>query len=398
MKDLTELQLAHEQELTREIRQREKQKMDCLSRMAGGIAHDFNNLLTVVFGYARLIREGLGATHPLLPDVDEIISAANHGARLTQQLLAMSGKHIVAFKTVDLGGLLADITPALRHAVGPTVQVSADHRAGGFFIQADPALLEQAILQLVENARLTMPNGGTLQLTLQNERVSEPRSLLWSELTPGHYVQLSISDNGNGMSAEELRHLFEPFYVTNGKRSGFGLSVVWGILQQMHGHIAVESAVGKGTRVDLFFPAVGEEAGKKSVAVSDKEAVPRGHETVLVVEDEDAVRHLVVLMLRSLGYRVLEAGDGHEAITLASAYDGPIHLVLTDVVMPRMSGLELVKQLRPVRKNLKVLYMSGFTDGRLLDQGLLESGDDLILKPYTRESLARKIRKVLDGR
>ena len=244
-----------------------------------------------------------------------------------------------------------------------------------------------------------MPNGGSIAIRLSNAVLDENSCRGHEGVLPGRYVLLDVSDTGSGMPPEVRAHLFEPFFTTKdrGKGSGLGLSVVYGILRQMGAFVDVETEINTGSRFLVHFPACDQEAGVAVKGASENEA-PRGTETVLVVEDEDIVRHLVVLMLKSLGYRVLEASDGREALKIAKRYEGSIHMVLTDVVMPHIGGLDLVKQLRPIRRDFKVLYTSGFTDGRLLDQGLLDGDYQLILKPYTREGLAQKIREVLDAK
>lgn len=398
LQDLTELQLAHDREVLDEARRREAVKMDALSRMAGGLAHDFNNLLTAVLGYARLLKDALGPSHPLINDVDEILHAGEQGSYLTQLLLAISRKRLTAPKVIRLGALIADLLPSLRQLAGERVRVYADCGRDTWPIMGDPTLVEQVVVQLVENARDAMPNGGTLRLAVSNENVREVRKTLWSEMEPGAYVCLTVEDTGCGMSANVMAHLFEPFFTTKEQRHGMGLAVAWGILHQMKAHIDVASTVGQGTRFSLFFPVHSTANEPVARERNNGGEVRGGNETILVVEDEEIVRHLVVFMLKSLGYRVLEASDGREAFKIASRFEGPIHLILTDVVMPHIGGLELVKQLRPLRKDFKVLYMSGFTDGRLLDQGLLESDSEIILKPYTRDSLARKVRAILDGK
>jgi two-component system cell cycle sensor histidine kinase/response regulator CckA len=396
LQDLTELQLAHEKEVADQTRRGEALKMDALSRMAGGIAHDFNNLLTAVLGYARLVKDSLGPNHPLISDVDEILHAGERGSHLTQLLLAISRKRLTSPKVVRLSALLADLLPSLRQLAGENIRIHADCGNETWPIMGDPALIEQVILPLAENARDSMPNGGSLRIVVGNETVLQPHKTPWSEMPPGQYVRLTMEDTGCGMPANVMAHLFEPFFTTKEHRHGMGLAVVWGILHQMKAHIDVTSVIGGGTRFDIFFPIHSAAAEPVTVEKSNGTEVRGGNETILVVEDEDIVRHLVVFMLKSLGYRVLEASDGREAFKIAARFEGPIHLILTDVVMPHVGGLELVKQLRPLRKDFKVLYMSGFTDGRLLDQGLLESDSEIILKPYTRESLARKVRAMLD--
>lgn len=396
LEDLTEWQRAHEREVVDEVRQREAIKMDALGRLAGGIAHDFNNLLTAVLGYARLIRDALGSGHPLIGDVDEILSAGERGSHLTQQLLAISRKRLTSPKVVHLGALLADLLPSLRQLAGNNIRLHADCENETWPVMGDIALLEQLVSHLVENARDSMPNGGTLRIVVANETLAETHRTPWSDMSPGRYVRLTVEDTGCGVPDHIMAHLFEPFFTTKDQRQGMGLAVVWGIIRQMRAHVDIHTTVEKGTQFHVYFPAHSQEKVSDTPTNVCEEAVQGGNETILVVEDEDIVRHLVVFMMKSLGYRVLEASDGREALKIATHFEGPIHLVLTDVVMPHVGGLELVKQLRPIRKDFKVLYMSGFTDGRLLDQGLLESDSEVILKPYTRESLARKIRAVLD--
>ncbi len=396
LEDLTEWKQAHEREISDDRRQRDARKMDALSRMAGGIAHDFNNLLTAILGYGRLVKDALGPSHPLINDVDEILHAGERGSYLTQQLLAISRKRMTSPRVVQLSAVLADLLPSLRQLAGNKVRLHADCGNDTWPVMGDVALLEQVVVHLVENARDSMPGGGTLRISVANETLAQPYKSLWSEISPGRYVRLTVEDTGCGLPEHVLVHLFEPFFTTKEQRQGMGLAVVWGILKQMRAHVDIRSTVGEGTQFHIYFPVHDAEQAAGVPVAPPTESVRGGDETILVVEDEDIVRHLVVFMLKSLGYRVLEAADGREALKIAAHYEGPIHLVLTDVVMPHVGGLELVKQLRPIRKDFKVLYMSGFTDGRLLDQGLLESDSEIILKPYTRDSLARKVRAVLD--
>ena len=397
--DVTDLRSECEQDLSREEREHRSQKMEAISRMAGGIAHDFNNLLTAMLGYSRLLRENLGEAHPLGADVDEVIRAGERGALLTKQLLAISRKQVMRPCPVNMGGVLSDVLPQLRQRAGQTIQIRSECERELWNVQADASLVEQVILQLFSNARDAMPNGGSIAIRLSNAVLDENSCRGHEGVLPGRYVLLDVSDTGSGMPPEVRAHLFEPFFTTKdrGKGSGLGLSVVYGILRQMGAFVDVETEINTGSRFLVHFPACDQEAGVAVKGASENEA-PRGTETVLVVEDEDIVRHLVVLMLKSLGYRVLEASDGREALKIAKRYEGSIHMVLTDVVMPHIGGLDLVKQLRPIRRDFKVLYTSGFTDGRLLDQGLLDGDYQLILKPYTREGLAQKIREVLDAK
>jgi len=397
--DATELKSGCEEDLTREEREQRSQKMEAISRMAGGIAHDFNNLLTAILGYSRLLRENLGEAHPLCADVDEIVRAGDKGAQLTKQLLAISRKQVMKPHPVNLGGVLADVLPVLRQRAGQKIQIQSECDRELWNIQADVSLLEEVIYQLFSNARDAMPSGGSVSIRLGNIVLDDNFCRGREGAMPGRYVLLTFADTGCGMPPEVRSHLFEPFFTTKdrGRGCGLGLSVIYGILRQMGAFVDVETEINIGSRFLVYFPVSEKDAQVVSEKKADEEA-PKGSETVLVVEDEDIVRHLVVLMLKSLGYRVLEASDGREALKIAKRYEGRIHIVLTDVVMPHIGGLDLVKQLRPIRRDFKVLYTSGFTDGRLLDQGLLDGEYQLILKPYTRESLARKVRDVLDAK
>jgi len=395
--DLTHLKADAVSEDNRDAYIHQVQKMNAVSRLAGGIAHDFNNLLTAILGYSRLIKESLDETAPLREDVEEIIRAGEKGARLTKQLLAISRKQVIQPRPVNLSAVLADILPTLRQRAGKNIQIQTDCEHELVSIQGDNSLLEQIFVQLLLNARDAMPNGGRVSFRIANTELDEAFCRRHEGLPVGKYALLMVDDTGCGMSKEVHDHLFEPFFSTKkkGKGMGLGLSMVYGIVRQMDGHIEVETAEGSGTRFSVYFPAIQQGAPERIKPDSEKE-VETGHETVLVVEDEDMVRNLAVLILKSLGYRVLEASDGREALKIAKRYEKTIHLVLTDVVMPHIGGLELVRQLRPVRRDFKVLYTSGFTDGRLLDHGLLDGSHDILLKPYTRENLARAVREILD--
>ena len=382
-----------------EAQLRQAQKMEAVGRLAGGMAHDFNNLLTVIQGYSELLLSRLGPTDDMRKDMEEVKKAADRASGLTRQLLAFSRRQFIAAKVLDLNALVANMDGMLRRLIGEDiVELSAELDASTGAIKADPGQVEQIIMNLVVNARDAMPKGGRLTIETRNVTIGEEVRLDAVGVAPGSYVLLAVRDNGHGMDAETRSHLFEPFFTTKekGKGTGLGLSTVYGIVKQSGGSITVESAPGRGTTFRIYFPRVEQGVSGPTGAVEAIDPV-RGRETILLVEDEPAVRGLVHETLRLHGYTVLEARHGIEALLTSAKYVGSIHLLLTDVVMPQMSGPEVAEKILTVRPGIKVLYMSGYPDHPVFDQDSVIRQTGFLPKPFSPHVLAQKVREVLDG-
>jgi Signal transduction histidine kinase regulating C4-dicarboxylate transport system len=375
----------------------QSQKMEAIGRLAGGVAHDFNNLLTVISIQSQLSVLGLREGDPLRENLKEIEKAADRAADLTRQLLAFSRRQILEMKVVNLNFIVNDLEKMLRRVIGEDIELKTILADDLGMVKVDPGQMEQVIVNLAVNAKDAMPQGGQLAIETTNVELDGGYTRTHMGVVPGAYVMLSISDTGVGMTREIKERIFDPFFTTKekGKGTGLGLSTVYGIVKQSGGDIYVYSEPNQGTAFKIYFPRVfepGEEWAKKEAGGE----VSRGKETILVVEDDGMVRKLAVNILRGQGYTVLEAEAGGEALLMCEQYKEPIDLILTDVVMPHMSGPEFIERLRQVRKNFKALYMSGYTDETIVQQGILEKGIELIHKPFTIEKLARKVREVLD--
>ena len=383
-----------------EAQLRQSQKMEAVGRLAGGVAHDFNNLLTVIRGYSELILSRLAPGDPARREMDEVKKAADRAAGLTSQLLAFSRRQFVAAKVLDLNALVMNMDGMLRRLLGEdVVELSADLDQKLWAIKADPGQIEQVIMNLAVNARDAMPTGGKLTIQTRNVTIGKSARRQTVMLEPGAYVLLEMRDTGHGMSEETQAHLFEPFFTTKekGKGTGLGLSTVYGIVKQSGGTIAIESKMGQGTVCKIFFPKV-NEAVQAAPAVGGSISRATGRETILVVEDDPSVRGLVQETLRLSGYEVLVARHGIEALLTGAKHLGPIHLLLTDVAMPQMSGPEVAEKLTVVRPELKVLYMSGYPDHPVFDQGGVKRDTAFLHKPFTPNVLTQKVRDVLDGK
>ncbi len=370
----------------------QSQKLESVGRLAGGMAHDFNNLLTVINGYSDLILSGLEAQDPLRDWLVEIREAGRRGAGLTRQLLAFSRKQVIQPQPVDLNEVILESRRMFERMVGEDVQVVTELEPEPSRVMADPGQLHQVLMNLVVNARDAMPAGG--RLTLRSARVDLDAAAAIPGAAPGQYMVLEVSDTGVGMSEEIQQHAFEPFFTTKADRgTGLGLSTVYGIVRQAGGWITVESQPEMGATFRIGLPVL---AG---LAAEEATWQPRfrleGTETILVVEDQDEVRRLAVALLKKFRYRVLEAPSGEEALLLAQSHHGPIHLLLTDVVMPYMTGRQLADRLTSVRPEVKVLYMSGYTADVIARQGVLEPGIEYVQKPFATEALALKVRTIL---
>jgi len=371
------------------------QKMEAVGRLAGGVAHDFNNMLTVISGYNRMILDELSPLDPMRGYAEEILKAADRAGALTNQLLAFSRRQIMKPRVVNVNSVIEQTEKMLRRLIGEdvTLQFGLSPELGN--IRADPGHVEQAVMNLAVNARDAMPMGGRLTIETANTQLDENYARTHMGVVPGEFVMLAVSDTGIGMDAETKRRIFEPFFTTKekGKGTGLGLATVYGIVKQAGGDIWVYSEPDKGTTFKLYFPRVKDAVTDSAKA--DTESPQGSNETILVVEDEKAVRELTVKMLQRLGYSVLIAGSGAEAIEISRAHAGRISLLLTDVVMPNMSGRQLADILLPARPGMKVIYLSGYTENTVIHHGVLEAGIEFLPKPFTREVLAKKIREVL---
>jgi signal transduction histidine kinase/CheY-like chemotaxis protein len=377
----------------------ESQKMEAIGKLAGGVAHDFNNMLTAILGYATMIHEDAPPGSPIQQQALQVRRAAESAATLTQKLLAFSRRQVLQTNQVDFAAMLDNLVVLIRRVIGEniTVKTHADPRL--WQILADPVQVEQSVLNLAINARDAMPHGGTLQITARNASRPNGERRPDGEVKPGDYVQITVTDTGTGMDESTRARMFEPFFTTKpqGQGTGLGLSTVYGFVRQCGGAVGVLSTPGEGTSVELLLPrAPGtRDVGPQLTASPVTDAAPPGRETVLIVEDEAAVRQFAVESLQRQGYFVLVASSGEDALSIANAYDGTIHLLLTDVVMPGMKGPELASRLRAMRPGMRVVLMSGYaadvvTDGDLADAALLP-------KPFSPAALARAVRTALDS-
>jgi two-component system cell cycle sensor histidine kinase/response regulator CckA len=396
-RDITERRRAEEEKATLQEELRQSQKMEAIGGLAGGIAHDFNNLLTVISGNCQLSLLELQGGDPLKGNIEEIKAAADRATSLTRQLLAFSRRQVLDMKVLNLNAILRDLEKMLCRVIGEDVELvtSLDDDLG--MVKTDPGGIEQVIMNLAVNARDAMPSGGKLIIKTSNAELDEPYARSHVAIKPGLYVKLCVVDTGVGITPEVREHIFEPFFTTKkkGKGTGLGLSTVYGIVKQSGGDIWVDSEPGLGTTFHIYLPRVDEpfEEMRKKVT---REELPGGGETILVVEDEEDVRSLAVRILEKQGYKVLEASCGNDALVLSKERKEPIHMVLTDVVMPGMSGRQLADQLIHLHPKMKVLYMSGYTDNAVFHHGVLEEGVNYIHKPFTIDGLMKKMREVLD--
>jgi CheY-like chemotaxis protein len=366
--------------------------------LAGGIAHDFNNLLTVVMGHSDMLLAGATGEALDREALAAIRSAGERGASLTQQLLAFSRRQVLQPKVLDLGDLIAEFERMLRRLIGEHIELIVNCSPALWRVKADPGQVGRVIMNLALNARDAMPQGGTLTMELGNVRLNEAGAAE-RKLTPGSYVMLAVSDTGIGMDAETQAHLFEPFFTTKtkGVGTGLGLSVVLGIVEQSGGAIRVHSEAGRGSTFRIYLPQV-EESSKSEVAPGDAlSEAPRGSEVVLLVEDEDGVRQLGRRILERTGYTVIEARHGKEGLAVCESREGPIHILVTDVLMPGIGGRELAERAALLRPEMKVLFVSGHTDDSVLNVGIKLHGTPFLQKPFSLVQLAKKVREVLDG-
>ena len=384
-------------ELEEQLRQ--SQKMEAIGRLAGGIAHDFNNLLTAITGYSELSMQRLADEDPLFGNLQEIKKAGDRAASLTRQLLAFSRKQVLQPKVLDLNLVVSDLERMLTRLIGENIELCTLLEPKLASIKVDPGQIEQIIMNLAVNARDAMPQGGKLTIETRNVLVDDEYARRHIAVTPGPFVMLAVSDSGSGIDSQTQSRIFEPFFTTKevGKGTGLGLSTVYGIVKQSGGNIWVHSEVGLGTTFTIYLPST-EENLQTYKRESGNERGFRGTETVLITEDEEVVRKLACQVLRMHGYKLLEAADGSEALLICESHLAPIDLLITDVVMPGMSGPELASRLTELRPESKVLLMSGYTDSAIVHHGVLEGGANFIQKPFSTEALAIKVREVLDAK
>ncbi len=377
---------------------RQAQKMEAVGRLAGGIAHDFNNLLMVISGYSEFLLGQIGDDPGMRGHAQEIANAAARATSLTRQLLAFSRKQMLDPKIVDLNGVVAENVKMLTRVIGEDIDLVMVPGPDIGAVKADPGQIEQVIMNLAVNARDAMPHGGKLTIETANVTLDANYARFHAPVKPGDYVMLAISDTGMGMDADTQAHIFEPFYTTKGlKGTGLGLSTVYGIVKQSEGYIWLYSEAGKGTSFKIYLPrfsATGEVPALQP-ALAQEPSSP-GHETILLVEDEENLRRLARQSLENQGYNVIDAPDGGAAIQISQAHKGPIHLLLTDVIMPGMNGRELANKVAPTRPEMRVLYMSGYTENHIGHNGTLDEGITLLQKPFTLPALKAKVRETLD--
>jgi signal transduction histidine kinase/CheY-like chemotaxis protein len=382
-----------------EERLRQSQKMEAVGRLAGGVAHDFNNLLTVIQGYSELMLNDLRPSHPMHDEVLEIKKAADRAASLTSQLLTFSRQQVLAPKVFELNGVVGNMDNLLRRLLGEDVEFVTKLTPGLGRMKADVGQIEQVIMNLAVNARDAMPRGGRLVIETSNAALDSTFSREHHGVVPGEYIMLSVSDTGSGMDSETQSRIFEPFFTTKeqGKGTGLGLATVYGIVKQAGGYVWVYSESGKGTTFKVYFPRV-----EFSTDVADHSSKGKakyfGTETILLVEDEDGVRALVRQVLSKHGYSVLQAATGAEALAICDQHTKHIDLLLTDVVLKHMSGRELSEVMVTRRPDMKVIFMSGYTDDAVVHHGVLAHSTAFLQKPFTTQALVKMLREVLDQR
>jgi signal transduction histidine kinase/CheY-like chemotaxis protein len=392
-------------EITRDTSERRKleeqlrhsQKMDAVGQLAAGVAHDFNNLLTIITGYGELVLEALKPESAEYSMVSQIIRAGERASALTRQLLIFSRRQVVEPKVLDLNVIVGDAQRMLGRLIGEDVQLACSLDPDLARVKVDPGQVEQIILNLCVNARDAMPCGGKLTIETRNVELDANYTHSHPEVRPGRYALLAVSDTGTGIDEKIRSHIFEPFFTTkgSGRGTGLGLATVFGIVNQNGGHIGLYTEVNRGTSFKIYLPQVGvsEEAG---TALAPSYTSPKGDETLLLVEDEDAVRELSCHALRALGYTVLDTRGGEEALELCRRHGRPVQLVISDVVMPGMGGRQLVEQLEKLLPGIKSLFVSGYTDDAIVRHGVLQAETAFLQKPFTPMALAQKVRAVLD--
>ena len=377
---------------------RQAQKMDAIGRLAGGVAHDFNNLLLVISAYAELMLDSLAEAHPLRRNVNEIMTASRRAADLTRQLLAFGHKQMQVLQVLDLNTVIGEIATMLPRLIGEDIELVFNPGQDLGKVKADPVQIEQVVMNLAANARDAMPEGGTLSIETASVQVDELYVQRHSIVPEGDYVLLTVADTGQGIAAEHLPHIFEPFYTTKeeGKGTGLGLATVYGIVKKSGGLAWVYSEPGLGTTFKIYLPQVHSLTSEVTIT-KPVEVSPRGYETLLLVEDEASVRQASQQFLTRSGYHVLEASDGEDALRTSRNHRGPIHLIITDVVMPGMAGPKLAERLADERPDMKVLFVSGYAETTVLKRGKVDVTNRFLQKPFSLKMLARKVREVLEA-
>jgi two-component system cell cycle sensor histidine kinase/response regulator CckA len=400
VEDITERRRTEEALRKSEEQLRQWQRVEAIGRLAGGVAHDFNNLLMTIKGCSELLLGAFDRRDPRREEVEEILKAADRATALTRQLLAFGRRQVLQPQILDLNAVVMNMDKMLRRLIGEDIQLITSLEPEVWSVKVDPGMIEQVVMNLAVNSRDAMPSGGKLTIETSNVTHDEEYASHHVSVKPGYYVMLAISDTGCGMDKETQSHLFEPFFTTKdtGKGTGLGLSTVYGIIKQSGGNIWAYSEPGLGTTFKIYLPRVEKAAKGYKPRLKPKEVgAPGGTETILLVEDEEAVRSMVSKILQSKGYTVLEACHGNEAIEASERYEGSINLMVTDVIMPQMSGRELAERLAPMRPEMHVLYMSGYPDNTIVQHGVLEPGTAFLQKPFTINALELKVREILDG-
>jgi PAS domain S-box-containing protein len=394
--DITEQRRIEKERVKLEEQLQQAMKMEAMGRLAGGVAHDFNNLLTGIIGHVSLSLMDLRPEDPMADSLNEIKIAAERAAALTKQLLAFSRKQIIEPRVLDLNEIIASLHKMLVRLIGENIEFKVIASKSPGAVKVDPGQFEQILINLVVNARDAMPDGGVLIVETSNVDLGTDYCRLHPYVIPGKYVQLTVSDTGEGMSDDVKSHLFEPFFTTKpkGRGTGFGLATIYGAVKQAMGSIEVYSVQGEGTIFQVFLPQV-DDVAEMLREESGLHQISGGHETILFVEDEDIVREIVVRILEMHGYNVLEAFDAENAIQIGQAYKYPIDLLMTDVVMPGMNGRQLAEQLVKIHPETKVLYSSGYSENQIAHHGVIDEGLNYIAKPFTPDVLAKKLRQVL---
>jgi two-component system cell cycle sensor histidine kinase/response regulator CckA len=372
------------------------QKMEAIGRLAGGIAHDFNNLLSVILGHSDILEQQVGSNGAMRKSVEATRNAAERAAALTMQLLAFSRKQVIEPTVIDLNTSVTEIQKMLHRVIGEDIELAIRLQPDLGYVKADPGQLGQVLMNLAVNSRDAMPSGGKLAIETANVELDDTYVRQHLGARSGPFVMLAVSDTGIGMDSGTLSHIFEPFFTTKepGKGTGLGLSMVYGIIKQNNGYIMAYSEPGRGTTFKIYFPRTAESLPAPHQV---RKEVQGGSETILIVEDELALRELTCLLLQEAGYTVLESSGVEDAIATAKDSHRKIDLLLTDIVMPRMDGRELANQLVGLRPNLKILYMSGYTDDVIVNRGALTQGTMLVQKPFTKSTLLQKVRETLDS-
>ncbi|MDZ7695681.1 MAG: ATP-binding protein [Deltaproteobacteria bacterium] len=372
--------------------------MESVGRLAGGVAHDFNNKLTVILGYAQMAMDGVDKEDPVYRNLQQVMNAGKQSVDIVRQLLAFARKQLIAPEVLDLNETMGGMLKMLRHLIGEDIDLVWSPGHGLWQVKMDPSQVDQILANLCVNARDAISGVGKVTIETRNRVLDEAYCAEHAGAAPGKYVMLAVSDNGCGMDRETQENIFEPFFTTKevGKGTGLGLATVYGIVKQNNGFIEVASEPGKGAAFRIYLPRHGEEAQEGVEAAKPETPQGRG-ETILIVEDDVTVLYLTERILDHLGYAVLTSASPAEALTMAREYQGEINLLMTDVILPEMSGMDLAGEILKIRQNIKTMFMSGYTADIIARQGVLEKGMHFIQKPFTFDSLARKVREAMDS-